>query len=146
MKQQIEVPLKVGDKQTFTKTIGEYDVYQFAGITGDFSPFHTNAEYTKTTSYGKRIAHGVLTFALSSTAATRIHKPYDDIYPCTSYGYDHLRFTHPVFFGDTITCTYEITAVEPDSGKTFAEVVISNQDGKVCCVCTHILKFLSFKE
>ena len=45
----VEVPLKVGDSQVFTKTISESDVYMFAGITGDFSPFHTNAEYMKKT-------------------------------------------------------------------------------------------------
>ena len=43
----VKVPLSVGDKQTFTKTIAESDVYQFAGITGDFSPFHVNEEYMK---------------------------------------------------------------------------------------------------
>ena len=32
----VKVPLSVGDKQTFTKTIAGSDVYQFAGITGDF--------------------------------------------------------------------------------------------------------------
>ena len=80
----VKVPLSVGDKQTFTKTIAESDVYQFAGITGDFSPFHVNEEYMKGTQYGTRIAHGVLTFALSSTASTLIHQPYDEECPVAS--------------------------------------------------------------
>ncbi len=37
-----EFYVKVGDGSTFSKTVGEYDVYGFAGITGDFSPNHTN--------------------------------------------------------------------------------------------------------
>lgn len=141
---QVNVPLKVGDSQTFTKTISESDVYLFAGITGDFSPFHVDAEYMKATDYGQRIVHGVLTFALSSTASTLIHKPYDDQCPVVSYGYDHVRFTNPVFMGDTITCTYTIDSVDEETGKTTAKVSITNQKGEVVCVCDHILKFLSF--
>ena len=137
----VKVPLSVGDKQTFTKTIAESDVYQFAGITGDFSPFHVNEEYMKGTQYGTRIAHGVLTFALSSTASTLIHQPYDDECPVASYGYDHVRFTGPVYFGDTITCNYEVISVDEETGKTVAKVEIVNQNGDTVCVAEHILKF-----
>lgn len=140
----VKVPLSVGDKQTFTKTIAESDVYQFAGITGDFSPFHVNEEYMKGTQYGTRIAHGVLTFALSSTASTLIHQPYDEECPVASYGYDHVRFTGPVYFGDTITCNYEVISVDEETGKTVAKVEIVNQNGDTVCVAEHILKFLEF--
>lgn len=142
----VKVPLSVGDKQTFTKTIAESDVYQFAGITGDFSPFHVNEEYMKGTQYGTRIAHGVLTFALSSTASTLIHQPYDDECPVASYGYDHVRFAGPVYFGDTITCNYEVISVDEETGKTVAKVEIVNQNGDTVCVAKHILKFLEFKS
>lgn len=140
----VKVPLSIGDKQTFTKTIAESDVYQFAGITGDFSPFHVNEEYMKGTQYGTRIAHGVLTFALSSTASTLIHQPYDEECPVASYGYDHVRFTGPVYFGDTITCNYEVISVDEETGKTVAKVEIVNQNGDTVCVAEHILKFLEF--
>lgn len=142
----VKTPLNVGDSQVFAKTISESDVYLFAGITGDFSPFHTNAEYMKSTAYGSRIAHGVLTFALSSTAATLIHKPYDEECPVAAYGYDHVRFTAPVYLGDTITCVYTVERVEEETGKVFSDVVLSNQRGEVVCVCKHILKFQEFVD
>lgn len=142
----VKVPLSVGDKQSFTKTIAESDVYQFAGITGDFSPFHINEEYMHSTQYGSRIAHGVLIFALSSTASTLIHQPYDDECPVASYGYDHVRFTAPVYFGDTVTCNYEVISVDPESGKTIAKVEIVKQDDTVVCVAEHVLKFLEFQN
>ena len=50
----------VGTTVTFSKTVGESDVYLMAGITGDFSPNHVNEEYMNGTRYGRRIAHGVL--------------------------------------------------------------------------------------
>ena len=34
----------VGQKASFSKTISESDVYQFAGISGDFNPVHVNKE------------------------------------------------------------------------------------------------------
>ncbi len=140
------LPLSVGDRQVFTKTISESDVYQFAGITGDFSPFHTNEEYMKGTQYGTRIVHGVLTFALSSTASTLIHRHSDEDMPVASYGYDHVRFTGPVYMGDTVTCTYTIDEVDGETGRTYADVVITNQRDEVVCVARHILQFLSFTE
>ena len=50
----------VGDATTFTKTVGEYDVYSFAGISGDFAPNHVNKAYMEKSSYGRLIAHGAL--------------------------------------------------------------------------------------
>ena len=52
--------LAVGDSVSFSKTVGESDVYLFAGISGDFSPNHIDEEVMKATPYGRRIAHGAL--------------------------------------------------------------------------------------
>ena len=43
----------VGDTTTFSKTVGEYDVYSFAGISGDFAPNHVNKAYMEKSSYGR---------------------------------------------------------------------------------------------
>lgn len=141
-----ELPLKVGDNCSFTKTISESDVYLFGGITGDFSQMHFNEAFMKTTKYGTRIVHGVLTFALGSTASTLIQQKYQSPIPSASYGYDHLRFTAPVYFGDTITATYRVKEVDQDAMKTYADVVMTNQDGTVVCVATHILKFFELEK
>lgn len=138
-----ELPLSVGDSASFTKTISESDVYLFAGITGDFSRMHTDDEFMKTTPYKKRIVHGVLTFALGSTASTLIQVQAKAEIPSLSYGYDHLRFLRPVYFGDTVTAIYTIESVDLDNMKTFAKVEIFNQHQELCVVATHILKFLA---
>ena len=51
---------EIGDTVRFSKTVGETDVYMFAGITGDFSGNHVNEEFMKKSKYGRRIAHGAL--------------------------------------------------------------------------------------
>ena len=48
----------IGCRVTFSKTVGESDIYLFAGITGDLSPNHVDREFMKNTTYGRRIAHG----------------------------------------------------------------------------------------
>ena len=45
------IPLEIGDSVSFAKTVGESDVYLFAGITGDFSPNHVNKEVMAGTPY-----------------------------------------------------------------------------------------------
>lgn len=138
-----KLPLKVGDTCSFTKTISESDVYLFAGITGDFSQMHMNEEFMKTTPYKTRIVHGVLTFALGSTASTLIQLQAKAEIPSVSYGYDRLRFVKPVYFGDTVTAVYTVTEVDEENLKTFAKLEVLNQHGQVCTVATHILKFIT---
>ena len=53
--------LKIGDAAEFSKTVSESDIYQYAGITGDFNPAHVNEAYAQKTFFKTRIAHGMLT-------------------------------------------------------------------------------------
>lgn len=140
------LPLKVGDTASYTKTISESDVYLYAGITGDFSQMHMNAEFMKTTPYKERIVHGVLTFSFGCTASTLIQQQVRAQIPSVSYGYDKLRFIKPVFFGDTITAKCTIKEVEEETMKTFADVEIYNQNSELCVYARHILKFIPESE
>jgi acyl dehydratase len=138
---EVKVPFEIGDSCTFTKTISESDVYMFAGITGDFSQMHMNEAFMNTTKYKTRIVHGVLTFALGSTASTLIQTQAKAEIPSVSYGYDRLRFVKPVYFGDTVTATYTIIEIDNDNLKSVGKVEVVNQHGEVVVVTNHILKF-----
>ena len=70
-----EFYVEVDDQVTFSKTVGESDIYGFAGITGDFSPNHVNDQYMKSSSYGQRIAHGALMVGYMSTTSTMMKRP-----------------------------------------------------------------------
>lgn len=140
-----KLPLKVGDTCSYSKTISESDVYLFAGITGDFSQMHMNEEFMRTTPYKTRIVHGVLTFALGSTASTLIQVNAKADIPSVSYGYDRLRFIKPVFFGDTVTAHYTVIEVDEENMKTIAKVEVFNQRNEICVAAQHILKFIAPK-
>ena len=59
-----------------------------------------------------------------------------------SLGYDRIRFLAPVFFGDTITVEYTIAAIDEARRRSTGDVRITNQDGTLVAVGTHILKWV----
>ena len=126
---------------TFTKTVGESDVYLFAGVSGDLGPNHVNEEYMRQTRFGRRIAHGVLIVAFMSTCSTKLIEQAGNT-PMVSYVYDRIRFVRPVFIGDTITVTYVVATVDDERGEIRSDVTATNQDGDVVAVATHILRRL----
>ena len=130
----------VGDAVTFRKTVGESDVYLFAGITGDLAPNHVDEVFMAGTPYGRRIAHGVLLLGYSSTASTALLARIG--VPGVSYGYDRVRFTAPVFIGDTVAVDYRVAAVDPATHRVTSHIEIRRQDGTLCLVADHILKLL----
>ena len=62
----------IGQTVSCSKTVGESDVYLFAGITGDLSPNHVDEAAMAKTPYGHRIAHGALLVGYMSRASTMI--------------------------------------------------------------------------
>ena len=137
--------VKVGDRSSFTKTVGETDVYLFAGITGDFSPNHVNKSYMEKSSYGRLQAHGALMVGFMSTASTLAiahSRTADAPETPVSLGYDRIRFLAPVYFGDTITVEYVISAIDIEKRRSTGDIRITNQDGVLTTVGTHILKWV----
>jgi 3-hydroxybutyryl-CoA dehydratase len=139
-----EFYVKVGDATSFSKTVGEYDVYAFAGISGDFAPNHVNRAYMQKSGYKDLIAHGALLVGYMSTASTLMakHSRADDSVVGVSLGYDKMRFIAPVYFGDTITVAYEIVSIDPAKLRATADIKITNQDGVLVAVAQHLLKWV----
>ncbi len=121
----------------FTKTITEFDVYSFAGITGDFYPVHINAVYAAKQPVGERVAHGSLIIGLMSTAGGlwMLKNGIDGL----SRGYDRVRFVRPVRFGDTITLAQAKVDQSQDGRRIDCRVEARNQDGEVVAVAQHLI-------
>lgn len=132
--------IEVGESFRFTKTFAECDVYMFAGISGDFSPNHTNEEFCKNTPFKTRIVHGCLTFALTSTTASMAARRTGQT--CLSIGYDRVRFLKPVAFGDTITSVYTVIEKDEERMRFVAKCELFNQHGDLVLVCNHLHKVM----
>jgi 3-hydroxybutyryl-CoA dehydratase len=137
--------VKVGDNVTFAKTVSETDIYLFAGITGDFSVNHVNAQYMARSKFGQRIAHGALIVGYMSTCSTAM---IDQCRGATaaetpvSLGYDRVRFLAPVFIGDTVTLTYTIAEIDPQKRQSLADINVVNQNAVLVAVARHILRWV----
>lgn len=141
--------VKPGDSVTFAKTVGESDIYLFAGITGDFSVNHVNEQYMARSKYGRRIAHGVLLMGFMSTCSTMMIEKSagtgGDETP-VSLGYDKVRFLGPVFINDTVTLTYTITEIDPAKRRSYSDIRVVNQNGDLVAVARHILAWTRDRE
>lgn len=81
-----------------TRTITESDIIQFAGLTGDLNELHTSATFAKSTSFGERIAHGMLILSMANGLYMR-----SGIFNTSVFlGIENWKSTKPVMIGDTI--------------------------------------------
>ena len=116
--------IKVGDKASMSKTVTEFDVYTFAGVTGDFNPVHIDAEFAKTTMFKERIAHGMLTAGfISAVLGTAL--PGKN----TIYMGQELQFKAPVKIGDTVTATVEVLEKIEGKNRLVLRTSCTNQAG-----------------
>ena len=140
-----EFYLKPGDSVSFAKTVGETDVYLFAGITGDFAVNHVNEQYMARSKYGRRIAHGVLVLGFASTCSSMMIEKCQGTAgdeTAVSLGYDKVRFLGAVYIGDTLTLTYTIIEVDPIKRRSRSDIKVVNQKGELVAVAQHILAWV----
>jgi 3-hydroxybutyryl-CoA dehydratase len=116
--------VKVGDTASMSKTVTEFDVYSFAGVTGDFNPIHIDAEFAKTTMFKERIAHGILSAGFISAVIGTALPGKNTIY----LGQD-LQFKAPVKIGDTVTATVEVLEKIEGKNRLILKTTVTNQDG-----------------
>ena len=137
--------IKPGDSVSFAKTVGESDIYLFAGITGDLSVNHVNEQYMARSKYGRRIAHGALLVGYMSTCSTmmidKCHGTASDETP-VSLGYDKVRFLGAVFIGDTVTLTYTVAEIDPVKRQSLSDIKVVNQNGELVAVARHVMRWV----
>ncbi len=118
---------------TTPRTVTETDVVSFAGLSGDFNQIHTDAEYSKTTPFGQRIAHGLCVVSIISGLITRT-----GVMEGTVLAFREIlewKFSKPVFFGDTVHGALEVleTKAVPrlGGGAVTIKIDVKNQKGEV---------------
>ena len=116
--------LKVGDAAEVSKTIADEDVRAFAELTGDRNPVHLDEEYAASTRFGRRIAHGMLGASLISAVLANELPGRGTVYLSQT-----LRFTAPVFLGDTVTARVVVKQVREDKPIVTLETVCTNERG-----------------
>ena len=99
--------LKVGQNAEITRKITEKDINDFAVLTGDNNPVHTNDEFAKKTIFKQKVAHGFITASLISTViATKLPGPG------SIYLSQNLKFLGPVFINDEVMVRITVESVD----------------------------------
>ena len=118
--------LSIGDSAEITKTIEQSDIDAFAQVTGDHNPVHVDEEFAKTTRFGRRIAHGMLTASLISAVLANRLPGEGSVYLGQT-----LRFVAPVFAGDEITARVTVKEIREDRAVVKLETICVNQRDEV---------------
>ena len=117
--------IKIGDTFSTSREVTDDVIRKFAEVSGDYNPIHLDEEFAKTTRFGKRIAHGMLSGAFISAVLGNEFKDRKIVYLSQT-----MKFTAPVFIGDTVTATARITNIREDRGIVTLETVCTNQNGE----------------
>jgi acyl dehydratase len=113
------------------RTITESDIVSFAGLTGDYNPMHTDAEYMKESMFGQRVAHGMLTLSYAVGQAYQLGFMERTVLAFRGL---EMKFSLPVFIGDTVHVELVVRekkdAARLGGGMVTIDVKILNQNGK----------------
>ncbi|MFB6105560.1 MAG: MaoC family dehydratase [Halobacteriaceae archaeon] len=129
--------IAVGETRTSqARTITEADVVNYAGVSGDFHPYHVDEEFASDSEFGGRIAHGLLVLSVAAAlqAAENEH--------AFLYGFESMRFVKPTMLGDTIRVASEVTDKTERSdehGVVTVHFDVRNQDDETVLACDKLL-------
>ncbi|MHB8730423.1 MAG: MaoC family dehydratase [bacterium] len=118
--------IEVGQRASLTRTISGDDIEAYARLTGDHNPLHVDETFAVRTRFGRRVAHGLLSAGLiSAVLGTRLPGPG------AIYLQQTFRFERPVYPGDTITATVEVTAYREDRRLVTLRTTCADQSGEI---------------
>jgi acyl dehydratase len=124
---------EVGQQFTTSgRTVTEADVVAFAGLSGDYNAIHTDAEYSRDTPFGRRVAHGLLGLSIASGLAVNTGLMEGTVLAFRDIS--SWKFSLPIFIGDTIRVLMETieTKAMPrlGGGLVVINLDVVNQDDK----------------
>jgi acyl dehydratase len=116
------------------RTITDADLVNFAGLSGDFNPLHTDEVFARGTQFGGRIFHGPGVFSVAIGLESRL-----GIKEGTAIAFLGMTWNlhRPVHIGDTIRVEQRVAEVrpstsKPDRGVVTFDVMVKNQSDELC--------------
>ncbi len=125
---------KAGEVHTSpARTVTEADVVAFSGLSGDYNPIHTDAEFGAASQFKQRIAHGMLGLSILSGLGSRSGMLEGTA--IAFLGIEEWKFSKPILFGDTVHVRMTVAEVRPSSkpgaGVLKRRMELLNQRGEV---------------
>ena len=116
--------IKVGDKASISHVFTDESVRNFATISKDANPIHLDDAAAAASVFGKRVVHGMLVASLFS-ALLGVELPGEG----TIYLGQTLSFKAPVFLGEGVTASVEITEIREEKSIAKLRTLCVNDKG-----------------
>lgn len=118
---------------TAGRTVTEADVVNFAGLSGDYNQMHVDEAYSQKTTFGKRVAHGLLVLSIVSGLAVQTGVMEGTVMAFREI--NEWKFVKPVFFGDTVHAILEVREKKElrriGGGSVTIDIDVINQNDEV---------------
>ena len=98
-------------------TVDQQRIDAFAKVTEDEQFIHVDPGRAAATAFGGTVAHGFLTLSLLSAMAYGALPRIEGIAHGVNYGFDRVRFVHPVRSGSRVRGHFTLQAVTPRSAR-----------------------------
>ena len=124
-------------EHALSRTVTEMDNVLFTTLTMNPQPLHLDAEFAKTTEFGRPLVNSIFTLGLvigisvgDTTLGTTV----------ANLGMTDVRFPKPVFHGDTLRARTKVIAVRRSKSRSDAGIVEFeheglNQRGETVAIC-----------
>lgn len=124
------------------RTISQEDVLAFSALTGDKHPIHYDADYAKSTRFGRPIVHGLHLMSLTAVGATPLSGQLKE--SMIAFVQQGAQFLKPVFLEDTVTSAFTVTTLDGAPGKGWGkltlEATLTNQNGDTVLKAFHVYR------
>ena len=117
--------IEIGMKESFDVTVTEEMMRSFREITGDINPLHNDPEFAGSKGYDDKVVFGMLTASFLSTLAG-VYIPGEN----SLIRETEVKFKKPVYVGDRLTVTGEVSEIRRDFGVFWLKVSITDQSGE----------------
>lgn len=125
----------IGQSASLKKTFDSDEVALFAALSLDKNPIHLDEDYAEKSMFGRRIVHGFLVGSLiSAVFGTKL--PGEG----AIYLHQEMNFRKPVYHGDEITATVEVTDIRKDKSILYFSTICKNEKDEVVIDGKAVLK------
>ncbi|WP_047707344.1 MaoC family dehydratase [Plesiomonas sp. ZOR0011] len=106
--------LEIGMSASYSQTITDADIKQFAGLSGDRNPVHLDENYANQSRFKKRIAHGMISSSFFSALFGTKLPGEGCVYVSQS-----LKFRKPVYIDDTVVATVVVNSIDKEKRRVY---------------------------
>jgi 3-hydroxybutyryl-CoA dehydratase len=118
--------LRLNQTEEIEKKITEKDINEFAKLSGDDNPVHTNSDFAKKTIFKQKVAHGFLSASLiSMLIATKLPGPG------SIYLSQNLKFLAPVFIDDLVRVKVTVEEIDQEKKKVKLQTECFKNEKKI---------------